>query len=636
MSNIKNPQRFAELEYSLQKYFDGKVASVMAAVKNDLQKKQVDELRNYQKSAAGILTSVDSNGMSMNSGYDRLKLTGQWNSKTVEDYVQMVNTKLIKDGKVQKDFAMLAAEWRAAVVKEIGRPRYDQLSNQLGTDLAYAYVGQRMDDLMMNKLVKDNMPKSTAEYIIRKTAQGSIWGLGQELNKSPLAREIEERGEKAFKPSKGAKVAGKLGGSVVDAATLGIGSWKSFAYYVGGDVVINSIMGGKKPEQQKELAMEAAISKGVFGSNTNVFTGFRQQSSKLQGKDNQYLNSLNSKLNNKIATPFKPLMSFNLLDNSKTAWKPMAIPGAPKVADRSQGKYKDVPLIVAPGQEDAYLAAKAKAEAQEKAAKEKKSEPKQTKAEKSTATDSKTEAQSSETKTEGTKQTESTSQNQSEQSQQSRSSDNSSLATTASNGWEQLLQASGMKGIGGTMSNLGYVISMLPDVLIGMFTGKTQSLNMKNTMMPIASILLGMFVKNPILKMALIGLGGANLLNKAGKESLNWQKEDAQQARGQAQNAGYAQTQYRQYADEPLNPRITNPVLQGTTLIANIDRVPCNIQLTQNVVAAYQAGALPLNTLANAVLNKYDANRMAAQQQYGQVEQQAIQQQQTEVIHRSR
>lgn len=59
---------------------------------------------------------------------------------------------------------------------------------------------------------------------------------------------------------------------------------------------------------------------------------------------------------------------------------------------------------------------------------------------------------------------------------------------------------------------------MLPDVLLGLFTGKTETFGKKDTLLPIASILAGMFIKNPILKMTLIGLGGANLINKVGKK----------------------------------------------------------------------------------------------------------------------
>lgn len=47
-----------------------------------------------------------------------------------------------------------------------------------------------------------------------------------------------------------------------------------------------------------------------------------------------------------------------------------------------------------------------------------------------------------------------------------------------------------------------------------------------------------------------------------------------------------------------------------------IDKVPCCIQLTDNVVDAHRSGALPLNTLANAVLAKNDEMRQMAQQNY--------------------
>ena len=76
-------------------------------------------------------------------------------------------------------------------------------------------------------------------------------------------------------------------------------------------------------------------------------------------------------------------------------------------------------------------------------------------------------------------------------------------------------------------------------------------------------------------------MGGVNLLNKAGHEALGRQGNKVVQP-------------YKVYADEPLNPRIANPVLQGNSLIAVIDKVPCSIQLTDNVVDAHRSGALPL------------------------------------------
>lgn len=194
--------------------------------------------------------------------------------------------------------------------------------------------------------------------------------------------------------------------------------------------------------------------------------------------------------------------------------------------------------------------------------------------------------------------------------------------TPASNGntggWEDLLGTLGLRGMGDIAGNLGYVMAMLPDILLGVFTGKTQSLNIKDNLLPIASIVAGMFVRNPLLKMLLIGLGGANLLNKAGHEVLRERSE------GEMNTANRGAAQYRHYPDEPLNPRITNPVLQGNMLVATIDRVPCTIQLSQTVTDAYRAGALPLNTLANAVLARSEQLRQRASDNYDNGQQETI------------
>ena len=71
-----------------------------------------------------------------------------------------------------------------------------------------------------------------------------------------------------------------------------------------------------------------------------------------------------------------------------------------------------------------------------------------------------------------------------------------------------------------------------------------------------------------------------------------------------------------QYSDQPLNPRIQDPELRGNCLIATIDKVPCTITLSPIIVDACNQGALPLNTLANAILKKNDQMKLMAQQNY--------------------
>ena len=608
MNTINNPMQFAELEYCLQSYFDGKLVPMMKQVQDTLANKKVDEKGRYQSSLAGIFASA--NPYADNTDYV-LKHTGKWNSKTTEDYLAMCNQKIWKDKTIVKDLATIAGEWRNAVVKEIGRSKYDALSKACGEDLAYAYIAQRMENLMIGKLVKDNTPKSTMDYILRKAAQDSMWGLQEELMKSPLTTEIEARGEKAYKPSKTEKFAGKATASVVDAVTMGgIGSWKSLATFVGSDMALGYALDTKKgnTEHRKEQAMELSISKGVFGQSGNAFAGFRSQAKKVNATDNGYLKSINSKLNNKIHIPQKAITRMAWTDNS------YKFPFLQEQEKRNNPKYKDVPLIVAPGKEDAYLKDKAKNEAAKVA-----------EAERIIKEKNETEALQEDAE-----------QQQSEDTQQEQPERDNS------NGWEGLLKNFGLNGFSDIGNNLGYVIAMLPDILVGLFTGKTQSLGLKDNMMPIAAILAGMFVKNPLLKMTLIGMGGANLLNKAGHEALANKRESNDGNAVSYDNTTAQAVQYKSYPDEPLNPRIANPVLQGNCLVATIDRVPYTIQLPEHVVGAYQAGALPLNTIANAVLAKSDQMRQMAEHNYGEQEVRSVRNEamenaeQREVIQRSR
>lgn len=576
---MKHPQRLAEIEYLFDSYFNCHLAPVMRSVQDDLSRKQADEMRRYDRSVAGILSGLASANMPGGDPYQTLRVTGEWNSKTTEDYVQMCREKILADKTLQTDLALMAKEWRTAVINEIGRERYDTLSKQLGCDLAYAYAAHRVEQQMIDKLVRDRMPKSSAEYIIRKAAQSSLFGLTNELAKSPLTAEIEARGEKLYKPTKIEKGAGMVIGSGVDALVLGgAGSWSSLAKFVGIDLAFSAVTSSMGNNNPKQATVEDCISKGVFGSQTNVFTGLRKQAKQLKPDDNAFILSTNAALKKKIPTKI-----FDFMEWTKQWQKPAATPTPspfdwkPTASGKRDEKYKDVPLIVAPGHEEEYLKEKAKQDAA-MAAKANRDSNITHAVETKVAVDAAHERQ----------------EEREEQAQK-----------TNDNGWDGLLSNFGLNGIGDIGKNLGYVLAMLPDIVVGLFTGKTQSLNTGNSLMPLASIAAGMFVKNPLLKMMLIGLGGANLVNKAGHEML-----ERKQGEGLS---NVRQTQYKQYADEPLNPRIGSPILQGSTLVASIDNVPCSIQLSETAVRAAQSGALPLNTLANAVLARYDSQQQAAQ-----------------------
>jgi hypothetical protein len=177
------------------------------------------------------------------------------------------------------------------------------------------------------------------------------------------------------------------------------------------------------------------------------------------------------------------------------------------------------------------------------------------------------------------------------------------LAGRSVSGWEGVLNKHNSNSFSDVSENLGYVIAMLPDMLINMFTGKNQNFRMENNILPIASIFAAMFVKNPLIKMLMVGLGGAGLLKSAGTEVLSYGNPNDNKV-------------YKKYLDEPLNSRLSEPAIKGSSLFVDIDNIPMVINISKEAAIAYRDGHLPLNTLANSVLVKYDQQKQTAETNY--------------------
>ena len=569
MGFINNNIHFAEFEFGIQSYFSQYIAPVMGQVRNELNAHQYEEIRNHQDSIAGILSSANPHADPLDS-IMKLKATGEWNSKTTEDYLEMCNKRMSSNQSLLNDVKVLSQEWRTLVIDEIGRERYDKVSNQLGTDLAFAYVDHRIQQMMVEKLVNDKIPTSSVDYIIQKAAKSSIFGLSAELMKSPLDVEIDKKSTDKYSPTTFENVTGTLIGASMDIAASGcMSTWSSFAKFLGMDLAVNSLLSFQKDTKAKGNTVEDCISQGVFNSSENVFEDFRRKANTIDSEGSEMLNKLNTALDKKIyLKQFKFESSMFPQPEFLQALKPK----------EREEKYKDLPSVIMPGQEEAYLKSLEK------------ESPEQTMVEE-----------------EHTEQVERpTHQVQEEVPKKEVQPEQSNT-----NGWNGLLTSIGFDGIGDVTKNLGFVLAMLPDMLVGLFTGKSKSLLPENNLLPLASIVGGLFVKNPMLKMLMIGMGAINMLNKSGKESIQ-QRNNPDGIETSQRSVG----RFKVYENEVLNKRIEQPHLQGNCLIATIDKVPCSITLSDKVIDAYNQGALPLNTLANAVLAKNDQMRQIAQEKF--------------------
>ncbi|MGM9855370.1 MAG: hypothetical protein ACI31B_06535 [Muribaculaceae bacterium] len=571
---------FAEVENSLLDCFNRSVAPIMEGVQRELGDRQAREMVEYSRSAAGILSGMAAGANIGSDPYANLKHTGQWNSKTVEDYVDICREQLDDSVALADNLSLISDNWREAVIAQIGRKHYDKLSNRLGCDLANAYVSHRINQLMVEKLVDARIPRSSAEYIIRKVGETSIFGLPQTMQRTPLAAEIDRRSEAAYKPSAAERSAGFILGSATDAVALGgAESWAKLAKFVGIDLAANVAMGHILPENNTpDDKVELCISKGVFGSDSNVFTELRNEAKRMN-------TAKISHLSNMAQSTFMPQNG----DNSSQIG--FSFNPAEELERRKQAQARsqqDVPMVVAPGHEEEYRQM---------------NKPTATVASLSGGTES--DSSNGGNDTVGNNTGDNNNNPEGDQSQNL-------------SGWDTFLSNMGLNGATDIGKNLGYSLAMLPDLLVGVLTGKTDSLGLiKDNIVPIAAVVAGMFTGNPLLKLLLMGLGGFNLMNKVGHAAL------------QAGNVPETKNCYKTYEDEPLNPRISNPAITGNSMVMDIDRVPHTVQLPDTVVEAYNAGALPLNVLANAILARQDMSRRMAAQNYDNS-------QRNEVITRSR
>ena len=529
--------------------FTSTVVPIMDKVRDDLQRKQADEYERHSRSWGAMMAGAagPDGGMASLDAYNSTILyTGEWNTKTVEDYIDMVKAELKKKG---------------------------------------IAVDAVLEKKMIDHLIHQQMPKSTVEYILRKAAEGTIFYLPQRARTSSLQDHINKEAERQYNPSLASEITGNILSWAANAASTG-----GFGGFIGQTILDLGVEGGsrlapgqesKYLEKQKEIARKevAAANKKKVTIPRWMLTqmGFERiadATDKQLGVAVQWAQSNADIYRKKVNTAVN--------NGSRTV--------------KSHGDGNDMSVT------DATLRAM-QYEAYVKALKKEQVSRKEARKEEQAKASVITEAE--ETSIVSPKVTQSIPEEQSSHNTEAVQSNTADTCSAPNDnilgkfgGWNNLLDAFGLSGAGDTFRYLGVTLANLPDMLLGVFTGRTKSIGLnKSTMMPLAALIGGSFIKNPLLKIPMMLYGGANLINKVGQESL---------AEYRQENGLTQPVRYKQYSNEELNPRISNPHVEGNVLIVDIDHVPRIVTMPPTLADAYQSGAIPLNTLANHILAKTD------------------------------
>jgi len=479
--------------------------------------------------------------------------------------IEKLGAEMARDKQLSHDIEVLAKAWRTAAVAQVGEVRYKQLSEKLGGDLAMAYVNHRLTMRMVDYEVEKTSIKGSVDFILEEARRSSLLSLVSAPT-TELQQFIDKKIVERYDPGLLEKGAGKALGSLTDLTltlpVTGVSSFAGLSKFVAVDLGLGLAGDALMGKSGQQMDVSRMVSAALFSSDVDVLSEARKATSGVNPYSSEVVKATDSQLGKKIVHH-----SASLFDAKEL--KPKLGLGVTKLPD--------IPDYAADLRRagEMHFAIREKFDNQEvsEESEQKRNIP-----------------QSGQTVAPSIQ-------------QQTTAEQKSNFSIS---GWGGIFDSLGLNGFSDVGKNLGYVLAMLPDMLVGMFTGKSRNLKFGDNMMPIAAIFAGMFVKNPLLKMLLVGLGGANLLNKAGHEAL----ENRDGVKPQPIR------QYRKYDDEPLDLRISQSVMKGNTLVATIDNIPSVITLNEDAVDAYYQGVLPLNTLANAVLRKYDEQQRSIQENY--------------------
>lgn len=626
-----------------------------------------------------ILAQAADNMHGINSAY-RAKMiadaTGKWNKMSVDDLVKRCEDRWFKDKRFQNDYSTFVSAFYYNLVAQHGGKESKKLFEYAESYVQHRFQTLIIEQLAKEKVPRNTASYIAKKAFSDSLLAFTMPKFG--LKDGELGEKVNSKAEAMYNPSAITKAAGFAGATLLDTAvTGGFGSASTTikatlkGVSIVGDYGLRTYLGHKSAKNWSNEEYAKSDSKTVFGDE-NAFKKIQEGSAKYKKGGTEFINNINSALSRKIK--IAPLSisdkarqesnamlvqhkgnSAKLLSTIKADFTKQCIPyngnsqvpswmltktskqnralassfyalatemskeqktwikcGGKKISFKevSQRAYDYARAADAIDKHHAQLNKRAGFSSETQKALDDwdknmaminaidagASNHKKTKSYHATSS-----GVSSSTGTNSVTQ----SQGYNPYSQQPQQAPTGNATTSQTAGWGNALEQMGLSGFSDVSKNMGYVLAMLPDMLIGMFTGKNPNMKLEDNFLPLAAIFGGMFVKNPLLKMLLLGFGGANLFNNAGHAAL---KE------------GYAKTSravtYKTYSDEPLNKRISNPVMKGSSMVATIDGKPMVINISDNAVDAYERGNVPLNTLANAVLQKYDENNALVSRNY--------------------
>ncbi|MGM9778497.1 MAG: hypothetical protein ACI3ZD_09220 [Prevotella sp.] len=631
----KSLSSIAAVEAVLDKYLDEYVAPIFNKKAAELEKKQNKEYDEIQKKWSRYPQIADP----MASIRD-MKKNGKWQSKGFDWVIEETGKELNspKNKKIMEDLGNIQKAYARALCEYMGKKKYEELCKKYGTKFIEAKVNQIYRDKMEELMVKHKVPKSAIEHILKTTIDNSFLGLFVKPSlpeQSDTDKKIADKAYEAYDASWLTKATGHGASILLDTALMGGRNPFSFIKWDTGLRVLGYAGGEFINSSNKEIPAIEVLDKDIYGKE-NSKDDIKKASSAADSVNEQKI--INLGLSNKVKQKYSPSAAKLMQKNIESFNDPDRIFGIIKELGIKVQK-RDIPAHIKEKdvKENYRLACYFAANLVEM----KRTNTKSIKFGDTTLTEKQVAQRARDyayyaneqlemaKKMERAKELEEQSKNEisefvtdpdgevrmvtysrdSKRGQELAAAENSQSMVQEQmqngfGGWSSLLGWGGGE-LPNSLKNFSEVFSTLPDMIVGMFTGKNKHLKLSECFFPLAAIMGGLLFKNPLIRILLLLTGSMMLFQKA-KQNM-----------GLEEGQSVSRT-YKKIPDEPLNSRIKDPVMKGNTLVASIDDRPYVITVSDQAVDAYYKGYIPINALSNKVLEVFDRQEGELQSAYSQ------------------
>lgn len=636
----------ASMEAMLEKYLDNNISSIFEKNAKELEKNKKAEYNELSKKYLSIpLNATSTASMQGHNAQIQKEIyeNGKWQNKGFEWVVDKTIEDLTNKKNADKgeDINNIVEGLRKCIIEHIGEKKYKELCIKYKVDIAEAKFQMILSDKMEAYMIKRNMPKSDIDYIMRKLLNDTIAGSilqGVAPQKTEADINIDENAREKYNASFITKGTATALSFALDGVTLGQGKIISA---IGTGVGFEAVRTSAKWGYNKfwgHTQESHDLDKDIYGASTSKED---INKAKKSAKSVAIQKEVNLSLNNKIRQKYSPSEAtaiskyyekaanpdsiLNVIKKAGIKVSSRAIPQHIKDKDLKENyrlacyfmgqltemkmsgaktiKVGDTTLTEAQVAQRAHDYAY-QAQEQVKEIKARELEEKRKNEIDDLVVDENGDVRLVSYARDSKKGQELAAAEASQSQQQQNQQMVNDQMNNGFGGWASMLGWGGGE-LPTNPQNMSQVISAIPDLLVGMFTGKNKHLKLSECFFPIAAIMGAMFFKNPIIKLLLF-LAGAMMLFQKAKNNMEEENK---------------QNEYRSYKripDEPLNPRIKNPVMKGNTLVANIDDCPYVITVSDQAVDAYHKGYIPINALSNKVLEVFDRQQGQIQSDFNQ------------------